>query len=196
MVGTEVEGRSTFDYVPFCTAFFFPLFSFYLGHVLSIKIKSLHHHQFSPKPFPLGAVFLIRWHLPCLPGGVGFEMLNNSWWSPEWNRIQSAFYLRGNCIPRMFHVHKHCAKNAKNELSRVKFSTLIMRKSFSTYMGAWWDLWKSWRMQDSLVHCSSAASLPCPLNANGVLQSLWAPSPQTFKMASRKQRHSFWEPLL
>ena len=67
------------------------------------------------------------------------------------------------------------------ELSRVKFSTLIMRKSFSTYMGAWWDLWKSWRMQDSLVHCSSAASLPCPLNANGVLQSLWAPSPQTFK---------------
>lgn len=82
------------------------------------------------------------------------------------------------------------------ELSRVKFSTLIMRNSFSTYMGAWWDLRKSWRMQDSLVHCSSAASLPCPLNANGVLQSLWAPSPQTSKMASRKQRHSFWEPLL
>ena len=43
MVGTEVEGRSTFDYVPFCTAFFFPLFSFHLGYVLSIKIKSLHH---------------------------------------------------------------------------------------------------------------------------------------------------------
>jgi len=82
------------------------------------------------------------------------------------------------------------------ELSRVKFSTLIMRNSFSTYMGAWWDLRKSWRMQDSLVRCSSAASLPCPLNANGVLQSLWAPSPQTSKMASRKQRHSFWEPWL
>ena len=111
MVGTEVEGRSTFDYVPFCTAFFFPLFSFYLGHVLSLKIKSLHHHQFSLKPFPLGSVFLIRWLLPCLPGGVGFEMLNNSWWSSEWNRIQSAFYLHGNCIPRKFHVHKHCAKN-------------------------------------------------------------------------------------
>lgn len=64
------------------------------------------------------------------------------------------------------------------ELSRVKFSTLIIRNSFSTYMDAWWDLWKPWRMQDSLVHCRYATSLPSPLNASRVPQSLWLPSPQ------------------
>ena len=174
---------------------FSPSFHFTLGMSYPLKKKSLRHHQFSLKPFPLGAVFPIfpiRWHMPCLPGGVGFEMLNNSWWSSEWNRIQSAFYLHGNCTPRKFHVHKHCEKMfCLYELSRVKFSTLIMRNSFSNYMvpGGIFESHKGC----SLVHCSYAASLPCPLNAKGVLQSLWAPSPQTSKMHSRKQHHSFWE---
>lgn len=84
---------------------FFPLFLPW--YVLSIKKKS--PSLIFSEACSLGLVFSVTWC--CHWEAVGFEMLTNSWWSSEWNKIQYAFYLHGARLSEQFHVHKRCAKN-------------------------------------------------------------------------------------
>lgn len=160
------------------------------------KKKNLRSIINVPEAFPLGVVSLVTFASPS--GRCWFwnvEPLLVKSWMKKYHLFSTYMVIAFlgnskniNTVRKMFCLH---------DLSRVKFSTLIIRNSFSTYTDAWWDLWTPWRMQDSPGQgqiCSSIPALPikCQLSTPNTV----APLPPASKRLSRRLCHSFWEPLL
>lgn len=171
-LGNKSEREIDFWLCALLNCLFFPLFSFYHGMYYQLKKKS--PSSIFSVACSLDLVFSVTWC--CHWGDVDFEMLTNSWWSSEWNKIQYAFYLHGACLYEQFHVHKRCAKNVMSLwVKRAKFSILIVLNSLSTYMNVWW-IWKAIKdagQSHALQMCNIPG--PCPLNASRMPWSVQHP---------------------